>query len=89
MSITNKYLTRSQSLIVECPSCHESSRDLSPIVNDHILAKCAKIAGLVYKLNGVQLPIQEILRMALVVGLEGLLEGYAKKPKTKKKQARK
>ena len=82
--------TLGQSLIVECPSCHEASRDLSPIVNDHILAKCAKVAGLVYKLNGVQLPIQEILRMALVVGLEGLLEGYSKKkPRTKKKQARK
>ncbi len=78
-----------QKIIIECPACEDDPKNIGPIVNDYLLGKCDKIQSMIFTLKGVQLPIREILRMALVIGLEGLQESFIPGPTKPKKPKKK
>ena len=83
-------------LVIECPECRtENHSSLGEIINPHLLEKILKVQALARGKNNSQIPVPEIIRMALVIGLEGLLETFdsrpVKPPKggVKKKKSRK
>jgi hypothetical protein len=83
-------------LVIECPECRpENHSSLGEIVTPFLLQKIMRVQGLARHKNGTNIPVPEIIRMALVIGLEGLLETFdsrpVKPPKggVKKKKSRK
>ena len=88
--LQNHYPQWGAKLVIECPNCDAKTQIIDiNLFNEVVMNRARKLAMKIFQLRGVPLPVEEILRMAVVTGLAGLEEGLSTrlaKPKRKKKK---